>query len=54
MDDLLKEIQENQAIKISKYRYDAVFSRFNKNDTRQMEQIGFIKKFVIILPKYLL
>ncbi|WP_458718779.1 NAD(+)/NADH kinase [Candidatus Nitrosocosmicus sp. R] len=38
---LVKEIQENQPIKISKYRYDAVFLRFNKNDTRQMNKLGF-------------
>jgi NAD+ kinase len=38
---LVKEIQENQSIKISKYRYDAVFLRFNKNDTRQMNKLGF-------------
>ena len=38
---LVKEIPENQHIKISKYRYDAVFLRFNKNDTRQMNKLGF-------------
>jgi len=38
---ILKEIQENQSIRISKYRYDAVFLRFNKNDTRQMNKLGF-------------
>ena len=38
---LVKEIQENQPIKISKYRYDAMFLRFNKNDTRQMNKLGF-------------
>jgi NAD+ kinase len=38
---VVKEIQENQPIKISKYRYDAVFLRFNKNDTRQMNKLGF-------------
>lgn len=38
---LVKEIQENQPIKITKYRYDAVFLRFNKNDTRQMNKLGF-------------
>jgi NAD+ kinase len=38
---IVKEIQENQPIKISKYRYDAVFLRFNKNDTRQMNKLGF-------------
>ncbi len=38
---LVKEIQENQPIKISKCRYDAVFLRFNKNDTRQMNKLGF-------------
>jgi NAD+ kinase len=38
---LVSEIQENQPIKISKYRYDAVFLRFNKNDTRQMNKLGF-------------
>jgi len=38
---LVKEIPENQPIKISKYRYDAVFVRFNKNDTRQMNKLGF-------------
>ncbi len=38
---LVKEIHENQAIKISKYLYDAVFLRFNKNDTRQMNKLGF-------------
>ena len=37
----VKQIQENQPIKISKYRYDAVFLRFNKNDTRQMNKLGF-------------
>ena len=38
---LVKEIPENQPIKISKYRYDAVFLRFIKNDTRQMNKLGF-------------
>jgi NAD+ kinase len=38
---VVKEIQENQPLKISKYRYDAVFLRFNKNDTRQMNKLGF-------------
>ncbi len=38
---LVKEIRENQPIKISKYHYDAVFLRFNKNDTRQMNKLGF-------------
>ncbi len=38
---LVKEIQENQPIKISKYQYDAMFLRFNKNDTRQMNKLGF-------------
>jgi NAD+ kinase len=38
---LVKEIPENQPIKISKYRHDAVFLRFNKNDTRQMNKLGF-------------
>ncbi len=38
---LVKEVQENRPIKISKYRYDAVFLRFNKNDTRQMHKLGF-------------
>ncbi|MDQ3085042.1 MAG: NAD(+)/NADH kinase [Thermoproteota archaeon] len=38
---LVKEIQQNQLIKITKYRYDAVFLRFDKNDTRQMNKLGF-------------
>ena len=38
---VLKEIQQNQPIKITKYRYDAVFLRFDKNDTRQMNKLGF-------------
>lgn len=38
---LVKEIQQNQPIKITKYRYDAVFLRFDKNDTRQMNKLGF-------------
>jgi NAD+ kinase len=38
---LVKEIQENQPIKITKYHSDAVFLRFTKNDTRQMNKLGF-------------
>ena len=38
---LVKEIQQNQPIKITKYRYDAVFLRFDKNDIRQMNKLGF-------------
>ena len=38
---LVQEIHANQPIKISKYRYDAVFLRFNKNDTRQMNKLGY-------------
>ena len=38
---LVKEIHANQPIKISKYHYDAVFLRFNKNDTRQMNKLGY-------------
>ena len=38
---IVKEILENQPIKITKYQHDAVFLRFNKNDTRQMNKLGY-------------
>ena len=38
---IVKDIQKDQPIKITKYHYDAVFLRFNKNDTRQMNKLGF-------------
>jgi NAD+ kinase len=38
---IVKDIQKNQPIKITKYHYDAMFLRFNKNDTRQMNKLGF-------------
>lgn len=38
---IVKDVQESQPIKITKYIYDALFLRFNKNDTRQMNKLGF-------------
>ena len=38
---IVKDIQESQPIKITKYHYDAVFLRCNKNETRQLNRLGF-------------
>lgn len=38
---IVKEIPKNEKIMIMKYEYDAVFLRFDKNDMRQLNKLGF-------------
>lgn len=39
---ITQEISKNTNIKIVKYQFDAVFLRFDKNNTRQLNKLGYI------------
>ena len=39
---ITQEISKNTNIKIVKYQFDAIFLRFDKNNTRQLNKLGYI------------